>query len=213
MEFLLFTKKCDDSLDSVFDSSRNISDYIDSHYNDRYNPDRHKNICEFISSQQNVLDEVEGIFIYDMNGNVYTKDGLFDMESVYYAYYNLPNNEYQKWHDKINSFNDNPVGEIGISTVLNMDHNQTRVVEYWKYYKIGKNPFLIVYDIDIGKFFGDKYRSGNYGVMLNDDTLYPEDDLMITAKEMLSLNKDGRGLFDFGNTEYVTLFSSSNKTS
>lgn len=213
-EFLLFTKKCDNSFDSIFKSSKNIKDFFSTHYlnvaNNKDDKESIHDICEFIASQQTVLYEVIDVFVFDEEGNVYTKDGLFDLETIYYSYFDVTGNDFETWNNRILSFHDDTVGKISLSSILTSSHVQTRTVEYMKYYEIKKHPIVILYDIDMGKFFGDKYRTGSYGVIFQDNTVYPEDELMTETKNILAYSEDRNIEFDFNNTKYAAYVSTSN---
>ncbi len=186
-ELLLFAKNCDYNFDSAFNSSMNIRDYIEDNYKESLKNnlrlDNSGNLVGFIDSQCAVMDSVSDIFVYDLNGRVFTKDGIFDEESVYYSYYDVRNNNFEKWHDEIQSLQGMSIGKINTATVLNIFRTEIKTIEYLKYYKVGGQPIVVVYELPLTSFLKGKYSNGNYGIMLSDLEIYPNDDLILSAAQ------------------------------
>lgn len=185
VELLLFAKDCDYIFDSVFKSSLNIRNYIEDNYKESLRNnirlDNRGNITQFIESQSGVLDSVAEIFVYDLNGRVFTKYGVFDEESIYYAYYDIGDNDFNKWRSEIESLNGESVGKINTSTILDISHSESKTLEYMRYYNVKGQPIVVVYEMPLASFLRGKYENGRYGIMLPDSEVYFGTDLIMDA--------------------------------
>ena len=207
-ELLLFAKNCDYIFDSVFSSSLNIRSYIEDNYKESLRNDMRLdnsgNIVGFIDSQCAVLDSVAGIFVYDLNGKVFTRYGIFDEDSVYYSYYDTRDKSFDEWHNEIESLRETSVGKIATSTFLDIFHSEVKTIEYLKYFKMGGQPIVVVYEMPLGSFLKGKYRNGNYGVILPNSEIYPNEDLILTAvKSVKSDNENAIVPFSHNKSLYM----------
>ena len=207
-EMLLFARNCDYIFDSVFSSSQNIRNYVEDNYKEslRNNVrlDDSGSIVGFINSQCSALDSVAEIFLYDSSGKVFTKDGIFDEETIYYSYYDVENNSMKKWHDEIESLNGTSIGKIKTSTILHHSLTEMKTIEYQKYYTVGGQSIVIVYEIPLTSFLKDKYKNGNYGIMLPNEETYPKEDLILTAaKSVRSDNENDIVSFSYNKALYM----------
>ena len=185
VELLIFAKNCNYIFDSVFKSSLNIRNYIEDNYRVSFGNnirlDDSGNITQFIESQCGVLDSVAEIFVYDLNGRVFTKDGVFDEDAIYYAYYDVGNNDFEKWRSELENLQGVGVGKINTSTILDISRSESKTLEYMRYYNVKGQPIVVVYEMPLASFLKGKYGNGSYGIMLPDSEVYFNNDLIMNS--------------------------------
>lgn len=195
MELMLFSKNCDYVFDSVFRNSLNIRDYIEDNYKNSLRRNIRLNnsgrIVEFIASQCVTMDSVSEIFVFDLKGKVITKDGIYDEELIYDAYYDVNDNSFDKWYGEIESLKGMNTGKINISTILNHSRSEMKAMEYIRYYEVGGQPIIVVYEMPLTSFLKGKYSNGNYGIIMANSELFSNEGLVSDAVKVFDEENEG----------------------